>query len=498
MGRRNDRWETHVREFETVDGGADDDGADTGIGSDAGTPAAGVGDVDPPGGTVLVALLVAATFVVILNETLLSVALPVLAEDLGVGEGTVQWLASSYMLTLAIVIPATGFLLQRLTTRRAFTLSMGLFTVGTLIAAAAPGFWMLLLGRVVQACGTAIMMPLTMTVVMAVIPPERLGAVMGLVSMAIGVAPAIGPTTSGIVLHVLSWRFLFILMLPIALVSLLWGLRRVVDVGERTDAPVDLPSLPLSVIGFGGVVFGVSTIAGDVVPGAAAIIVGLAAIAAFGWRQLRLSPRGRALLDLGVFRVRSFTLALVLVCIAMFGLFGPVIVLPLYLTRTVGLEPMQIGMMMAPGGLLMGLAGRPVGALADRFGPRPVVIPGMALLAASLWAYSRVTPDVTTPQIVLTHLVFSIGLGMLFTPLFTMGLGELPSELHSHGSAVISALEQLAAAISTAGVVMVMGAVAEATGDATTGASVALMVTATVATLGFLAAFAIRPGRLNP
>ena len=150
--------------------------------------------------SVIITLLVAA-FVMILNETIMGVALPRLMADLGVTPRTGQWLSTAFMLTMAVVIPTTGFLLQRLTTRTVFRLAMGLFCVGTLLAAVSPGFWLLLPARIVQASGTAMMVPLLMTTVLTLVPIEHRGVVMGNISIAISVAPAIGPTVSGIILH---------------------------------------------------------------------------------------------------------------------------------------------------------------------------------------------------------------------------------------------------------------------------------------------------------
>ena len=168
----------------------------------------------------VIAVLLISTFVVILNETIMSVALPVLLTDLKVEASVGQWLTAGFLLTMSVVIPITGFLIRRVPTRRLYGVAMTLFSAGTLIAALAPGFGVLLAARVVQASGTAIMLPLLMTTVMTLVPPDRRGVVMGNISIVISVAPAIGPTVSGLVLNVLSWRFMFWLVLPIAVVAL--------------------------------------------------------------------------------------------------------------------------------------------------------------------------------------------------------------------------------------------------------------------------------------
>ena len=149
----------------------------------------------------VIATLLVAAFVMILNETIMGVALPRLMSSLSIAASTAQWLTGAFLLTMAVVIPTTGFLLQRLSTRTVFLAAMSLFCTGTLLAGLAPGFWVLLAGRVVQACGTAVMLPLLMTTILTLVPLQRRGSVMGNVSIVISVAPAIGPTLSGLILQ---------------------------------------------------------------------------------------------------------------------------------------------------------------------------------------------------------------------------------------------------------------------------------------------------------
>ena len=238
----------------------------------------------------VIRLLLVSAFVVILNETIMGVAIPHLVIDLGITEVAAQWLSTAFMLTMAVVIPITGFLLQRFNTRPIFIAAMSLFSIGTLIAAVAPGFEVLLAGRVVQASGTAIMMPLLMTTVMTLVPPATRGRTMGNISIVIAVAPAIGPTISGIILSTLSWRWMFL---------------RVQNVTEPRKVPIDVLSVIISAIGFGGFVFGLSNIGGagaTFVSSWLPMIVGIVALAVFVLRQISLQRKDRALLDLRTFR----------------------------------------------------------------------------------------------------------------------------------------------------------------------------------------------------
>jgi MFS transporter, DHA2 family, lincomycin resistance protein len=407
----------------------------------------------------IIGILLVATFVVILNETIMSVALPRLMIDLDINARTVQWLTTAFMLTMAVVIPMTGFLLQRISTRTVFILAMGLFSTGTLLAAISPGFWMLLPARIVQASGTAVMIPLLMTTVLTLVPAERRGVVMGNLSIAISVAPAIGPTLSGLVLQFLSWRFMFVLVLPIALASLIYGSRRLVNVGQPGHQKLDVRSVLLSAFAFGSLVYGLSQLGGGASGSQLAlgfIGFGLVCLLVFGWRQLRLIRSGSPLLDLRAFRFPMFGVSVALLCLAMLALFGMVILLPLYLQTVRGIGSLATGLMLLPGGLLMGLAGPTAGRIFDRFGPRVLTVPGALLLTFTLWRFSAA--DATTPiwMLVGLHMLLMLGLACLFTPAFTAALNPLPPYLYSHGSAILGTLQQVAGAAGTALLVAIM------------------------------------------
>jgi MFS transporter, DHA2 family, lincomycin resistance protein len=408
----------------------------------------------------VIAILLVAAFVVILNETIMSVALPRLMVDLDISARTVQWLTTAFMLTMAVVIPTTGFLLQRISTRTVFLLAMGLFSAGTLLAALSPGFWLLFFARIVQASGTAIMIPLLMTTVLTLVPVDRRGVVMGNISIAISVAPAIGPTLSGLVLQFLSWRFMFVLVLPIALASLVYGSRRLVNVGHAGHQRLDLRSVLLSIPAFGGLVYGLSQLGrGASGPEVAFgfIVLGLFCLLIFGWRQLRLTRSGRdPLLDLRAFRYPMYSLSLALLCLAMLALFGMVILLPIYLQTVRGIGSLATGLMLLPGGLLMGLAGPTVGRIIDRYGPKLLTVPGAALLTFTLWQFSRANASTPIWMLIGLHMLLMLGLACLFTPSFTAGLNPLPPYLYSHGSAIFGTLQQVAGAAGAALLVAIM------------------------------------------
>lgn len=408
----------------------------------------------------VIGLLLGAAFVVILNETTMSVALPALMADLRVDARLAQWLTTGFMLTMAVVIPVTGFVMDRLSTRQVFLTAMGLFSAGTLLAALAPDFWPLLAARVVQACGTAIMMPLLMTTILVLVPMERRGRVMGLVSVAMSMAPALGPTVSGAVLQYASWRAIFGIVLPIAIGMWVLGFVRMTNVGETRRTPVDVLSIVLSALGFGGLVYALSRV-GEAGAGISPVVVGafvvaLVALVGFAWRQIVLQRVDAPLLDLRTFRNRNFSVGLGVMMIAFMALMGVVLLWPIYLQQARGLSTIATGLLLLPGGLAMGLLGPMIGRLFDRFGARTLVLPAAVVLTATVASFAWLGAGAPIWLLLVMHVVLSLALAFIFTPVFTASLNELPPHLYSHGSALLGTLQQVAGAAGAALLVTVM------------------------------------------
>ncbi|WP_067541163.1 MDR family MFS transporter [Nocardia crassostreae] len=427
---------------------------------------------------IVVRLLVLATFVVILNETVMVNALPALMHDLEITERSAQWVSTAFMLTMAAVIPVTGWFLQRVTTRQAYAIAMGVFLAGTTLSAIAPNFAILLVGRVVQAGGTAVMMPLLMTTLMTMVAEQDRGRVMGNVTLAISVAPVMGPVLSGVVLEVGNdnWRYLFLLMLPIAGVVTFFGLRKLENVGEPQSGSIDWASVMFASFGFGGLVYGLSKFEMDN-PTTPLLIAagGLALVGVFVARQLQLQRKGTPLLDLRVLLSSTYAKAIVLMSVAFMAMMGSMILLPLFLQNLRGLTPLETGLLVMPGGLAMGLLGPTVGRIFDKFGGRVLVIPGAIGVTLALAGFAFISMSIPYAALLGLHILLMISLAAAFTPVFTLGLGALPPHLYSHGSSMLGTLQQVAAAFGTALVVTVMSTRSESLIESGTGPQDALL-----------------------
>ncbi len=424
----------------------------------------------------VVKLLVAATFVAILNETTMANAMPRLMADFSIGERTGQWITTIFLLTMAAVIPVTGWFLQRVTTRTVYATAMSTFIGGTLVAALAPTFEVLLAGRAVQAAGTAIMMPLLMTTLMTVVAPSDRGRVMGQVTLAMSCAPAMGPAVSGLLLHFGSWRLIFVAMLPIAVGVAFFGMRSLENVGEPKEIPISWLSVVLSAGGFATFVYGVSQVRTDDWQQPAVLVAfGVALIAVFVVLQVRLQKGDGPLLDMRALQHRNFAISLVLMCAAFMAFIGAMVLLPLYLQNLRGMNELEAGLLVMPGGLAMGVLGPQVGKAYDRIGARPLVIPGSIAMVAILFVLSRIGAETPYWMVLTVHVALMVVLSLIFTPVFTVGLGALTPDLYSHGSSILGALQQAAGAVGTAVLIVVMDSRGRALAESGSSKAEALM-----------------------
>ncbi|MBO9578938.1 MAG: MFS transporter, partial [Microbacteriaceae bacterium] len=302
---------------------------------------------------------------------------------------------------------------------------------------------------------TGVMTPLLLTSIMTLVPASRRGAMMGLISVVMSVAPVLGPLVGGLIINALPWSALFLIVLPLGVVALLLGVWRMVNVTETARVPVDVLSVVLSILAFGWLVYGLSTLGDQVAdheqsPPWATLALGLAALGAFVWRQLVLQRTDAALIDLRIFTSSAFSWAVLTMVVMNAILFGTLTLLPFYIQEGLGANALESGLLVMPGGLLMGLAGPVVGALYDRVGPRPLVIPGAFVAAGALWLMAYLlTPDASKWTVLVLYMVLCAGLALLFSPLFTVAMAGVAPRFTTYASAGIGTVQQIAGALGT-------------------------------------------------
>jgi len=404
----------------------------------------------------IVAALIIAAFVAILSQTLLNVALPVMMEDLGINANTIQWLSTGYMLVNGVLVPVSAFLIDRFTTRQLFMAAVGLFTIGTVICAVAPNFELLLTGRLIQAAGAGILMPLMSVIFLTIFPIEERGKAMGMMGLAMIFAPAVGPTLSGWIVEHYDWRVLFYIVLPISVFSLIFGAVSMKNVTKNTMPKLDSLGIVFSTLGFGGLLYGFSDAGHDGWDSTRVIVslvVGVVALALFFWREWTID---KPILEFRVFKYDMYSLTTVINVIITMAMFSGMILLPIYLQSIRGFSPMDAGLLLLPGAILMGIMSPITGIIFDKVGARWLSVVGLIITTYTTYEFSQLTVDTTYTHLIIMYSLRMFGMSMLMMPIQTAGMNQLPQRLNAHGSAMSQTLRNVAGALGTAFLVTLM------------------------------------------
>lgn len=406
-------------------------------------------------GKILAAMLF-GMFIAILNQTLLNVALPKINTEFNISASTGQWLMTGFMLVNGILIPISAFLFNKYSYRKLFIIGLALFTLGSLVCAISFNFPIMMSGRVLQAIGAGILMPLGSNVIVTIFPPEKRGVAMGTMGIAMILAPAIGPTLSGYIVQNYHWNVMFYGMFFIGIIAIVIGLFWFKLYQSTTNPKADIPGIIYSTIGFGSLLYGFSE-AGNKGWGSTEIvtmfIVGTVFIIFFIIRELRMKA---PMLNLEVLKYPTYTLTTIINMIVMMSLYGGMILLPLYLQNLRGFSALDSGLLLLPGALVMGALGPVAGKLLDTIGIKPLAIFGIGIMTYATWELSKLNMDTTYLHIMWIYIVRSFGMAFVMMPIMTAGMNALPPRLISHGNAFVNTMRQLAGSIGTAILVTVM------------------------------------------
>lgn len=406
-------------------------------------------------GKILAALLF-GMFIAILNQTLLNVALPKINTEFNISASTGQWLMTGFMLVNGILIPITAYLFNKYSYRKLFLVALVLFTIGSLICAISMNFPIMMVGRVLQAIGAGVLMPLGSIVIITIYPPEKRGAAMGTMGIAMILAPAIGPTLSGYIVQNYHWNVMFYGMFIIGILAILVGFVWFKLYQYTTNPKADIPGIIFSTIGFGALLYGFSE-AGNKGWGSVEIetmfAIGIIFIILFVIRELRMKA---PMLNLEVLKFPTFTLTTVINMVVMLSLYGGMILLPIYLQNLRGFSALDSGLLLLPGSLIMGLLGPFAGKLLDAIGLKPLAIFGIAVMTYATWELTKLNMDTPYMTIMGIYVLRSFGMAFIMMPMVTAAINALPGRLASHGNAFLNTMRQLAGSIGTAILVTVM------------------------------------------
>ena len=404
----------------------------------------------------LIIILLSGAFISFLSNTFLNVALPAIKNDFGISTSAVQWVSTAYMLVSGIIIPTTAYLMQKFSARTLFLTAMMLFLAGTIISGFSPAFFVLIIGRMVQASGSAMLMPLLMNIMISSFPPHKRGTAMGLFSLVMFFAPAIGPTVSGIVVENYSWHMLFYMMIPLLVIVLAVGFWKLPEVQQHRQAHIDIPSIFLSTIGFGGVLYGLSSAGENGLASSSVLIpllLGIAGVTLYVVRQFKLE---HPMLDFRVYKFPMYTIASLIIGAANMALFAGMILIPIFMQDIQGLSPLDTGLLMLPGALIMGFMSPVSGKLFDMYGPKIMAITGLTLAVVTTFFLSRLEIDTPFTYLLTIYMIRALGMTMVTTPVMTNGMNSLPPHLTPHGSSLNSMLNQVSGSIGIALLITVM------------------------------------------
>lgn len=404
----------------------------------------------------IVGILLSASFVTILNQTLIIIAIPPIMGDFQINPSSAQWLTTAFMLTNGILIPITAFFIEKFSSKHLLITALSVFSLGTFLGGVAPNFSILLLARVIQAVGAGIMMPLMQTVMLTLFPPEKRGSAMGVVGLVTGFAPAIGPTLAGWLIVHYSWRSLFYTVLPVALIVLILAICFMKNVTEQKHVKMDFASVVFSTFGWGGLLYGFS-IAGTTgwlsTQVVCTVSIGAVSLSIFIMRQLKLK---QPMLEFRVFQSPVFAITTILSVLVFAIMVGTQTLLPIYAQDIAGFTALESGFMLLPGALIMGFMSPITGRIFDKFGGRWLSIIGFTFITASLLLYSNLALETSIIWIATIFFIMMVGISMMMMPLMTAGINDLPNHLIAHGTAMNNTIRMVGGSIGTAILVSVM------------------------------------------
>ncbi|MGP4060174.1 DHA2 family efflux MFS transporter permease subunit [Halobacillus sp. H74] len=455
--------------------------------------------IQPYNKVLMAALLLAGSFITILNQTLMITAIPPIMEEMNVSANSAQWLTTVFMLVNGIMIPVSAFLIERFTTRQLFLSAMGIFAVGTVLGGIAPNFPSLLIGRVVQSAGAGVMLPLMQTVFLMIFPVNKRGTAMGYIGLVISFAPAIGPALSGWITEDYSWRFLFWLVLPLALSIMVLAHFILRNVTELSYPKVDPISIILSSVGFGGLLYGF-TLAGN--QGWAStdtitvLFIGCITLTIFILRQLRMR---HPMLEFRVFKYPIFAITTIIAMITFLGLIGAETLIPLYMQNMREFSAFESGLALLPGAVITAFMSPITGRIFDKIGARLLATVGLIIITGASLAFSFLDIETTFTSITVLYAIRMFGLSMVMMPVTTAGLNQLPKKLIPHGAAMSNTMRMVAASVGTAILVTVMTTTAQNAESNSAiahpdihGVNIAFFVVTAISLVGIFLAFFVR------
>ncbi|HEY3842527.1 MAG TPA: DHA2 family efflux MFS transporter permease subunit [Acidimicrobiales bacterium] len=396
-------------------------------------------------------VVVLGSIMSILDTTIVAVALDTLGKDFKVSVSTIQWVTTGYLLALAVVIPVTGWAVDRFGAKRMWMLSLGLFIIGSSLCGLAWSANSLILFRVLQGIGGGMILPIGQSVLARAAGPQRMGRVMSVIGVPTVMGPVLGPVLGGLIISNVSWRWIFYINVPIGIITLILSSRFLSDSEERIRTSFDGLGFCLLSPGLASLVYSLSEvgISGSFTstPVLVSFVLGVVLMVAFVLHALRIR---NPLLDLRLFKNRHFTIANICVFVMGATLFGSMFLLPLYYQVARGQSPWVAGLLMAPQGIGAACVMRLSGRITDRTGPRRIVPAGIILMAVATIPFAFVTTSTNEVLLALTLFARGLGLGLSMMPIMAAAYFDLSHADVPRASTTLNIVRQVGGSVATA------------------------------------------------
>ena len=401
--------------------------------------------------------IVLGVFMAILDNTIVNVAIPKMMSVFSTTQTHIEWVITAYLLVTGMLTPMSGYLGDRFGQKQVYLAALVLFTAGSALCGLSWNADVLILFRIIQAIGGAMLMPTSMTLLFSMAPPERRGAIMGIWGIALMFAPALGPTLSGYLVQYVDWRLIFYINVPIGILCFLLVVATIPTLpGAGKAEPLDWAGFITSLVGFFSLLYALSEAPTD---GWSSITIlsylVIAGISLSAFVVIELTTE-RPMLDLRLFARRVYLMSIVTTSLLNIALLGVLFLLPVFLQEGIGLSPLQTGLLTLPGALLTGALMPVSGVLFDKIGARPLGIVGLGVLAVSSFLFMQINYNWTFSLILVLYMFRSVGMGIAMMPLSTAGLNDVPPHLISRGTALQNTMRNVAGSIGTAWLSTVM------------------------------------------
>lgn len=385
-----------------------------------------------------------------LLATALTTALPQMTKDFGISVTTGQWLTSGYSLAMGVIMPLTAFLITRFPSRNLYLSSIVLFIVGLVICATSPNFYIMMFGRVLQACGNGILSAMAQVVLLSIYPSEKCGTVMGWYGLSVSAAPVLAPTLAGILIDLSGWRMIFYVAIVVMAVSLIFAICVFENVLDTVKKPFDVISFSLSILAFGGITLGIGNITSSGIADPSTFVpltAGIIGSAVFVYRQLH---QKEAFLDVRILKSQRYSLSVIGSMLLYFVMMGSSMLLPLYVQNILGCSATISGLVALPGSLAMAIISPLAGRIYDKVGMRVLfILGGMVMCLSNIGMFFI---GMKTPLLVaaILNVARCVAIGCLMMPFVTWGIGGVDETKTAHGSALLTSLRTVAGSIGTA------------------------------------------------